>query len=52
VRPQRKQATALQATSSLVEVAQIAGEAGFIGSVAGVMVGVTLLVSRYTVLGQ
>lgn len=28
-----------------VEVAQIAGEAGFIGGVAGVMVGITLIVS-------
>ena len=41
---QRRNASALQAVSSM-EVAQIAGEAGFIGGVAGVMVGIVLVVS-------
>ena len=45
VKPQRKAASALQATSSLVEFAQVANEAGFIGGVASTMIGMTLLVS-------
>lgn len=44
VKPQRRNASALQAVSSM-EVAQIASEGGFIGGVAGVMVGLTLIVS-------
>ncbi|KAL4542035.1 hypothetical protein Ndes2526B_g06521 [Nannochloris sp. 'desiccata'] len=39
---ERRNATTVQAFSG-VEVAQIAGEAGFIGGVAGVMVGITLV---------
>lgn len=46
-RAQRRNASALQAVSSM-EVAQIAGEGGFIGGVAGVMVGITLLVRVFT----
>lgn len=45
VKPQRKAVSALQSTSSLVEFAQVANEAGFIGGVASTMVGMTLLVS-------
>jgi hypothetical protein len=41
---ERRNTTTVQAFSG-VEVAQIAGEAGFIGGVAGVMVGITLVVS-------
>ena len=40
---ERRSATTVQAFSGM-EVAQIAGEAGFIGGVAGVMVGITLVV--------
>jgi len=43
--PQRRNATVVKAVSSM-EVMQIAGEAGFIGGVAGVMVGITLVVGR------
>jgi len=39
---ERRSATTVQAFSGM-EVAQIAGEAGFIGGVAGVMVGITLV---------
>ena len=47
VKADRRNATIVQAFSG-VEVAQIAGEAGFIGGVAGVMAGMTLIVSsRY-----
>lgn len=35
-----------------MEVAQIAGEAGFIGGVAGVMVGITLVVSSVLCSGE
>ena len=41
---QRRSTTALQAVGAM-EFAQIAGEGGFIGGVAGVMVGITLVVS-------
>jgi hypothetical protein len=44
VKVQKKSATALQAVSSM-EVAQIAGEAGYIFGVASVMFGITLVVS-------
>eukprot|EP00887_Chlorella_sp_A99_P001406 scaffold8.g1406.t1 len=42
VRPARKACSALQATSA-VEVAQLAGEAGYIFGVASVMFGITLV---------
>ena len=45
MKAQRKNATALQSTSSLVEIAQVANEGGFIGGVASTMIGMTLLVS-------
>ena len=49
---ERRNATTVQAFSGM-EVAQIAGEAGFIGGVAGVMVGITLVVSfGVNILGQ
>lgn len=50
-KPQRRNATALQAVNSM-EIAQIAGEAGFIGGVAGVMVGITLVVRRCIIYHQ